>query len=53
MSIVETIMETLRELTLEQQQRVLEYAQNLRQQENVVMAPRKSGSWRNHPAIGM
>ena len=53
MSVVEALMETLQELTPEQQQKVLEYAQSLCQEESAVATPQKSGSWRNHPAIGM
>jgi hypothetical protein len=46
-------METLQELTPEQQQKVLEYAQTLQQEEDTVATLRKAGSWHNHPAIGM
>lgn len=53
MSTLEAVSETVRALSPEQQQKVLEYAQLLQQETCHPKSSLKQETWRSHPFVGM
>lgn len=53
MNTLEAVSEAVRALSLEQQQKVLEYAQSLQQETLSPNSSLKKRTWRNHPFVGM